>query len=88
MRFMMLVKADAQSEAGALPDERLLSEMAAFNESMVKAGVMLAGDGLKPSSHGVRVRCANDLARMIQYPATSSLASVKGPSVTVTFPLR
>jgi hypothetical protein len=56
MRFMMLVKADKNSEAGVLPDEKQLSDMAKFNEQMVKAGVMLAGEGLQASSKGARVR--------------------------------
>ena len=56
MRFMVLVKADKNSEAGALPDEKLLAEMGKFNEELVKAGVMLAGEGLQPSSKGARVR--------------------------------
>ena len=56
MRFMMLVKADKNSELGVLPDEKLLSEMGKYNEDMVKAGVMLAAEGLHPSSKGARVR--------------------------------
>jgi hypothetical protein len=56
MRFMMLVKADRNSEAGVMPDEKLLAEMGKYNEQLVKAGVMLAGDGLQPSSKGARVR--------------------------------
>lgn len=56
MRFMVLVKASEDSEAGVLPDEKLLTEMGKFNEELVNAGVMLAGEGLHPSSKGVRVR--------------------------------
>jgi len=56
MRFMLIVKASKESEAGILPDEGLLGEMAKFNESMVKAGVMLAGDGLQASSKGARIK--------------------------------
>ena len=56
MRFMVLVKADKNSEAGALPDEKLLTEMGRFNEELVKAGVMLAAEGLHASSKGARVR--------------------------------
>ena len=55
MRFMMLVKASKESEAGALPSKELLAAMGQFNEEMVKAGVMIAGDGLQPSSKGTRV---------------------------------
>jgi hypothetical protein len=56
MRFMVIVKASKDSEAGILPDEKILSEMAKFNEEMVKAGVMLAGEGLQASSKGARIR--------------------------------
>lgn len=56
MRFMVLVKANKDSEAGVLPDERILTEMGKFNEELVKAGVMLMGEGLQASSKGVRVR--------------------------------
>jgi len=56
MRVMVLIKADASSEAGVLPDERLMAAMTAFNEELIEAGVMLAGEGLKPSSAGVRIR--------------------------------
>jgi len=56
MRFMMLVKADKNSEAGVLPDEKMLAEMGKYNEQLIKAGVMLAGEGLQPSSKGARVR--------------------------------
>jgi hypothetical protein len=55
MRVMVLVKANEESEAGVMPSEELLSQMMAFNEELVKAGVMLAGEGLHPSSKGVRV---------------------------------
>jgi hypothetical protein len=56
MRVMVLVKADKNSEAGVLPDEKLLTEMGQFNEELVKAGVMLAGEGLHPSSKGIHAR--------------------------------
>ena len=56
MRFMVIVKADKDSEAGVLPSEKLLAEMGKYNEELVKAGVMLAGEGLQPSSKGARVR--------------------------------
>jgi hypothetical protein len=56
MRFMVIIKADANSEAGAMPDEKLLTDMGKFNEELVKAGIMLAGEGLHPSSRGARVK--------------------------------
>ena len=56
MRFMVIVKADENTEAGVMHDERMLTEMTRFNEELVKAGVMLAGEGLHPSSRGVRIR--------------------------------
>ncbi|MCI0596212.1 MAG: YciI family protein [candidate division Zixibacteria bacterium] len=56
MRFMVIVKADKESEAGVLPSEKLLTEMGKYNEELVKAGVMLAGEGLQPSSKGARVK--------------------------------
>ena len=56
MRFMILLKADKTTESGALPDEKILTEMGKYNEELVKAGVMLAGEGLQPSSKGARVR--------------------------------
>ena len=56
MRFMVIIKSDAKSEAGEMPSERLLTEMGKYNEELVKAGVMLAGEGLHPSSKGARVR--------------------------------
>ena len=56
MRFMVVVKANKDSEAGVLPDEKILTDMTRFNEELVKAGVMLAGEGLQPSSKGVRVK--------------------------------
>jgi hypothetical protein len=57
---MVLVKADKNSEAGVLPDEKLIVEMGKFNEQLVKAGVMLAGDGLQPSSKGARIKIGTD----------------------------
>ena len=56
MRFMVIVKASEESEAGVLPDAKILAEMGRYNEELVKAGVMLAGEGLHPSSKGVRVK--------------------------------
>jgi len=56
MRFMVIVKADKNSEAGVLPDEKLLTDMGKYNEELAKAGVLLAGEGLQPSSKGARVK--------------------------------
>ncbi len=58
MRFMVMVRATKESERGTLPDEKLLADMGKFNEELVKAGVMLAGEGLQPSSKGARVQFA------------------------------
>jgi hypothetical protein len=68
MRVMILVKATPESEAGEMPSERLLSEMFAFNEELVKAGVMLAGEGIKPSSEGVRVEFSGSDRKVINGP--------------------
>ena len=68
MRVMVLVKATPESEAGEMPSERLLSEMFAFNEELVKAGVMLAGEGIKPSSDGVRVKFSGSDRKVINGP--------------------
>ena len=68
MRFMVIVKADEQSEAGVLPDEKLLTEMTRYNEELAKAGVMLAGEGLHPSKDGVRVRFSGDKRTVIDGP--------------------
>ena len=65
MRFMILIKADKNSEAGVMPDHKLLAEMGAFNEQLVKAGVMLAGEGLQPSSKGARVRFSGSTRSVI-----------------------
>ena len=60
MRFMVIVKADKNSEAGVLPNEKLLADMGKFNEELVKAGVMLAAEGLRPTSMGARIRFSGD----------------------------
>jgi hypothetical protein len=75
MRFMILVKADESSEAGVLPDEQMLAEMGKFNEELVKAGVMLAGEGLHPSSKGARVRFSGAQRTVIDgpFPETKEL---------------
>jgi hypothetical protein len=68
MRVMVLVKADGQSEAGEMPSQELLTEMGNYNEELVKAGVMVAGEGLHPSSKGVRVRFSGDERSVIDGP--------------------
>ena len=68
MRFMILVKANKDSEAGVLPSTELLAEMGKYNEELVKAGVMLAGDGLHPSSKGARVRFSGKNRTVIDGP--------------------
>jgi hypothetical protein len=65
MRFMVIVKATKESEAGVLPNEEMLAAMGKFNEELVKAGVMLAGEGLQPSSKGARVRFSSDNKRTV-----------------------
>lgn len=68
MRVMVLVKATKDSEAGALPDEKLLVDMGKFNEELVQAGVMLGGDGLRPSAKGVRVKFSGNKRTVIDGP--------------------
>jgi len=78
MRFMVLVKADKNSEAGVLPDEKLLAEMGTFNEELVKAGVMLAGEGLHPSSRGARVRFSGSKRTVIDGPFAETKELIAG----------
>src|SRR4030081_2285732 len=78
MRFMILIKADKNSEAGKLPDEKLLTAMGKYNEELVKAGVMLAGEGLQPSSKGARVRFSGDKRSVIDGPFTETKELVAG----------
>jgi hypothetical protein len=68
MRVMVLIKATERSEAGEMPSEELLEQMTAYNEELVKAGVMLAGDGLHPSSKGVRVEFSGSERKVIDGP--------------------
>ncbi len=65
MRFMVMVKATKESEAGVMPDEKLLAEMGKFNEELVNAGIMQAGEGLQPSSKGARVKFSRDNKRTV-----------------------
>ena len=78
MRFIVFVKATADSEAGKMPSEELLSAMAKFNEEMVKAGVMLDGNGLQPSSKGARVRFSGDKRTVIDGPFAETKELVAG----------
>jgi hypothetical protein len=78
MRFMVIVKATKNSEAGAMPDERLLSEMGAYNEELAKAGIMLAGEGLQPSSKGARVRFAGKQRTVIDGPFAETKELIAG----------
>jgi hypothetical protein len=78
MRFMMLVKANKKSEAGVLPDEKILSEMGRYNEELVKAGALLAGEGLQASSKGARVHYSNGKFRVVDGPFTESKELIAG----------
>lgn len=78
MRFMIIVKADKDSEAGVMPSEELLAAMTAYNEELVKAGVMLAGEGLQPSSKGVRVRFEGNKRTVTDGPFTESKELIAG----------
>jgi hypothetical protein len=78
MRFMIIIKADEESEAGVMPSEQLMTEMAAFNEELVKAGVMLAGEGLLPSSKGARVLFSGDKRTVVDGPFTEAKELIAG----------
>ena len=78
MRFMILIKADKNSESGAMPDERLLTEMGKFNDELVKAGIMLAGEGLHPSSKGARVKFSGSKRTVIDGPFTETKELIAG----------
>jgi hypothetical protein len=78
MRFMVIVKADKSSEAGVLPDEKMLSEMGKYNEELVKAGVMLAGEGLQPSSKGARVKFSGSTRTVIDGPFAETKELIAG----------
>lgn len=81
MRFMILVKASAQSEAGVMPDETLLAEMAAYHEQLAKAGVLLDGSGLQPSSKGWRIRYTNGQRTVIDGPFAETKELVAGYTI-------
>jgi hypothetical protein len=77
MRFMILVKADKNSEAGVLPDEKLLADMGKYNEELANAGVLVSAEGLHPSSRGARVRFSGDSRTVIDgpFPETKELVA-------------
>jgi hypothetical protein len=78
MRFMVIVKATKESEGGALPDQKLLADMGKFNEELVNAGIMLAGEGLHPSSNGKRVRFSGTKRTVIDGPFTETKELIAG----------
>src|SRR6187431_277381 len=78
MRVMVIVKATKSSEAGVMPSEKLLTDMGKFNEELVKAGVMLAGEGLHPSSKGKRVRFAGGKTTVIDGPFAETKELIAG----------
>jgi hypothetical protein len=78
MRFMILIKADKNTEAGVMPDEKLLTAMGKYNEELVKAGVLLAGEGLHPSSKGARVRFSGEQRTVIDGPFTEAKELIAG----------
>jgi hypothetical protein len=78
MRFMVMVRATKDSEDGVMPDEKLLTDMGKFNEELVKAGVMLSGEGLQASSKGARVRFSGDKRTVIDGPFTETKELIAG----------
>jgi hypothetical protein len=78
MRFMIIIKADRNSEAGVMPSTELLEQMGKFNEELVKAGVMLAGEGLQPSSKGARVRFSGSKRTVIDGPFAETKELIAG----------
>src|SRR6476646_10539086 len=78
MRFMVIVKATADSESGMLPDQKLLADMGKFNDELVKAGIMLAGEGLQPSSKGARVRFSGAKRTVIDGPFAETKELIAG----------
>jgi hypothetical protein len=78
MRVMVLIKSDKNTEAGAMPDEKLLTAMGAFNEELVNAGVMLGGEGLHPSSRGARVKFEGDKRTVIDGPFAETKELIAG----------
>src|SRR6187401_2225027 len=78
MRVLVIVKADKESEAGVMPSEQLLTDMGKFNEELSKAGVMLAGEGLQPSSKGARVRFSGTKRTVVDGPFTETKDLIAG----------
>ena len=78
MKFLILVKATQDSEAGVMPSEKLLAEMGKFNEELVKAGIMLSGEGLHPSSKGARVRFSGTRRTVVDGPFSETKELVAG----------
>ena len=78
MRFMIIVKATAESEAGKMPSEKLLTEMGKYNEELVRAGVMLAGEGLQPSSKGARVQFSGNKRTVVDGPFAETKELIAG----------
>ena len=78
MRFMVIVKADKNSEAGVMPNEKLLTDMGKFNEELANAGVMLAGEGLHPTSKGARVKFSDGNTTVIDRPFAETKELVAG----------
>jgi hypothetical protein len=78
MRFLIIRKADKDTEAGVMPSEQLLADMMKYNEAMVKAGVMTAGEGLKPSAHGARIKFSGGKPTVIDGPFTETKELIAG----------
>ena len=78
MKFMVIVKASPESEAGKMPSEKMLAEMGKYNEELVKAGVMLAGEGLHPSSNGVRVQFSGSKRTVVDGPFSETRELIAG----------
>ncbi|MGE3829884.1 MAG: YciI family protein [Parvibaculaceae bacterium] len=78
MRFMIIVKANKDSEAGVMPEESLIAEMASFHEELAKAGVLLDGSGLQPSSKGFRIKYSGDKRTLIDGPFTETKELIAG----------
>ena len=78
MRFMMIIKSNAKAEAGILPDETLLTAMGQYNEELIQAGVLLAGEGLQPSSKGSRVRISGKNVTVVDGPFSETKELIAG----------